>query len=93
MIAGFFETAILNTTVTPNDLKIHLEHKVFELTCLPNNEGIALGGIFLGGLTSDRSVLNAPELWVAIPALEGFPIKDGLKAFFRCQSRQDKGCG
>jgi hypothetical protein len=36
-----------------------------------------------GGLTGDRSILDAPELGVAIPAFERLAIEDRLEASIR----------
>ena len=66
----------MDATVAANDLEIDVEVKVSELLVTGiNRKGIALGWRFLGGHPCYGTILDAPELWIAIPIVEGLTVK------------------
>ncbi len=82
VFAALLEAAILDAAVAGGYFVFQLEDEIFCGAGFPNDEGVALRRIVLGGLAGDGAVFDAPEFGIAVPAFEGFPVKDFFKAFF-----------
>ena len=78
-VAGLREESIFK-------LQLEIRHG----TTFPDDEGIALGGGFLGGLALNGAVLYGPEFLFAVPSLEGFAVEEGCEALLLGHSRQHK---
>ena len=74
---GFFPTAELNTRVVVDQPVLDLQLEIARLATSPNDERVSLGGVVGRGLAGDGAVLHAPELGIAVPSLECFPVEDG----------------
>ena len=87
-VFGFSEhlTSILNAGIVALEADFRLEHKVTDFTALPDEEGIALGWLFLGGFTEDGPVFDRPEFLLPGPTAEVFAIEEVFK--FLCVCRQ-----
>ncbi len=78
-LAEFF-AAVLDAAIVVVEAELDLEDEVFGLAVLPDEEGVALGGILGGGLAADDAVGDGPESRVAVPAGEVFAVEDGFEA-------------
>ena len=83
-----FLAAILDARVAADDLVLEPQHEVIDRSLPPDQERVALGRILLGGVAGDRAVLDAPELRVAVPAVEVLAVEDRLEARLVVGERQ-----
>jgi hypothetical protein len=80
MLAGLDETAVLNPTVTSLDLEIEMKIEILQFQILADDKGVSLGGVLLGCLANDSSILDAPKFGITVPTLQRFAVKE---IFFR----------
>ena len=85
MIAGLDETTVLNPTVASLDLEIKMKIEILHFQILANDEGVSLGGLFLGCLANDSPILDAPKFGITVPTLQRLAVKE---VFFRRRMRK-----
>ncbi len=78
MIARFDKATILNSAVSRINFALQGKLEILDRSAFPNQESISLGWILLGIDPNDGSILHTPVKGVAIPALQGLPIKESL---------------
>ncbi len=93
MLAGLYETTVLNTGVATLDLEIESEVEILQDSTLPYNEGISTSRGFLGGLADDGSVFHFPKLGITIPILEGLAVEEAFSLFGEGAVSQHQGQG
>src|SRR5205814_10596853 len=60
--------------------ELALQLEVLRLAAAPDDEGVLRHLLVRRALPDDRAVLGAPELRIAVPALERRPVEDRLEA-------------
>ena len=90
-VGRFLDAAILDARVAAADAILEPQLEVVDLALPPDEERVVLGRLLLGGLAGDRAVLDAPELRIAVPAVERLAVEDRLEAFLRL--RRDRRTG
>src|SRR5262249_28071023 len=63
------------------------QFKVADHAVGPDQEGVSAGRILRRGLPCNSPVFYAPQLWIAIPPTEVFPVKETLEPRFRAMYR------
>ena len=73
------------------DLEFAGEFEIGDFTVLPDEEGVFLDGLVLGGVAGEGAVFDAPEFGLAFPAAEVFAVEEGFLAALREAGGEDEG--
>ena len=77
---GFLEAPVLHARVAAVDHVFELELEVVHFALAPDQEGVRGDRILGARAPYDHSVFHGPEFRVAVPPLQGNPVKDWDKA-------------
>ena len=75
-----FLAAILHAGIAADNLKLQPQLKIADFALSPDEKGVSLRRLLGSGLAGNRAVFDAPEVRVAIPALERLAVEEGRKA-------------
>lgn len=75
---GEFEATVLDTGVSADHAVFEFEFEVIDFATAPDDEGIGIEFDLIGGPAGDCALLDAPDTWIAVPAVEGFAVEEFL---------------